>query len=694
MSTWLLATAAALSYANAQTVDLMCQDTRISAGGNIMGGYVTPNFAATQITFKASSDRYIYGETVQFDVKAGPRYLSAQEAPNGVFLALQVAFTHSFDPSDGDRTGANGEAMGAFHDISGDLIAHPNCASTLVSKDGINGSSAFTGTSHFSWTPSNHAWEVGVLKTTGNATFSLVWANDPAGAGVANPYVYLKTLTLIDGNVKDHLPVPNPEIARAIKLRNGDCVVNTSTIAGVKHTFKGSPVFVQLLHSGEGQTFAAGRCISCRGDAPCKSARITCATEPGVPVIEEVWVKSANCTGIADSKRLVDDIACPGPSHWHVDTLDLDRFLPKLRKDFPRYFSNDTLVKESIAEYRKMLGLVQAKPSAAVVPSKLVDLVWHAHILDTAAYARDTRRLFGHYLHHAPSFGGSEEKAAMVVQQNAMFARYTERYGIAPNNSVAWRPGQYPEDDVWKAQHDPDCCAALCVKPACASCVGCNAIDCGYLAEADNTQRVIKPASLRLAPERFAGYVPSTASHPFSLTALEPTYACSSVPHPKMTLSWSIVDDHIHFKHESKVEAWYAVGLGSPTTSDMGGGVDYMVTMMAAGNYTKYVRDMYKWDSGNGYPCWDILYECSSGNGTAGTANLEDVAVSRDNGYTMSTWNRKLVTGDHKDYDITDAFVRVLYAYGVEDYFTYHGQNFGECVLNFITGESQYCWWA
>ena len=140
-----------------------------------------------------------------------------------------------------------------------------------------------------------------------------------------------------------------------------------------------------------------------------------------------------------------------------------------------------------------MLSLVQAEPSAAIVPSKLVDLAWHAHILDTAAYARDSRRLFGHYLHHAPSFGGAEEKAEMVDLQNAMFERYAARYGATPAESAAWRApaADLPagaiagasDDAVWAAQKSPDCCAALCVKPACQSCVGCNAIDCGFMAD-------------------------------------------------------------------------------------------------------------------------------------------------------------------------------------------------------------------
>merc|ERR1712050_139067 len=103
---------------------------------------------------------------------------------------------------------------------------------------------------------------------------------------------------------------------------------------------------------------------------------------------------------------------------------------------------------------------------------------------------------------------------------------------------------------------------------------------------------------------------------------------------------------------------------------------------------------MYRWDSGNGYPCWDENYECSKKNHTAGSEDLEDVFVTRINGYTNSTWNRKLVTGDVKDFNITNDFSRVMFAYGTEDYFTYHWNHFGECTVNLISGITQFCWWA
>jgi hypothetical protein len=47
---------------------------------------------------------------------------------------------------------------------------------------------------------------------------------------------------------------------------------------------------------------------------------------------------------------------------------------------------------------------------------------------------------------------------------------------------------------------------------------------------------------------------------------------------------------------------------------------DYIITLYN-NNYTG-VRDLYKYDAGNDYPCWDVLYQCSVGNTTKGTMDL------------------------------------------------------------------------
>lgn len=65
-------------------------------------------------------------------------------------------------------------------------------------------------------------------------------------------------------------------------------------------------------------------------------------------------------------------------------------------------------------EYKRFLSLRLWNPDLPypLVPTVLVDGLWHAHILDTHAYVADTMRLFGAYLHHFPYLGfGSKANA-------------------------------------------------------------------------------------------------------------------------------------------------------------------------------------------------------------------------------------------------------------------------------------------
>ena len=70
--------------------------------------------------------------------------------------------------------------------------------------------------------------------------------------------------------------------------------------------------------------------------------------------------------------------------------------------------------------------------------------------------------------------------------------------------------------------------------------------------------------------------------------------------------------------------------------------------------------------------------------------DLLDRVVSRENGVSTSTWTRLLVTGDLKDSDITPSGQRVMFAYGLDDQFTYHGiKQTASVSLNFFSGLSK-----
>lgn len=70
---------------------------------------------------------------------------------------------------------------------------------------------------------------------------------------------------------------------------------------------------------------------------------------------------------------------------------------------------------EAVRHYRAFLHLLALYPDRQIVPTKVIDAVWHAHILDTSKYAADCEQVFGRFVHHFPYFGlrGAEDAAAL-----------------------------------------------------------------------------------------------------------------------------------------------------------------------------------------------------------------------------------------------------------------------------------------
>jgi len=60
---------------------------------------------------------------------------------------------------------------------------------------------------------------------------------------------------------------------------------------------------------------------------------------------------------------------------------------------------------EGEIEYKRFLHLIKKFSGFQIVPHKIMDLMWHQHILDTRAYHKDCDKIFGEYLHHFPYFG-------------------------------------------------------------------------------------------------------------------------------------------------------------------------------------------------------------------------------------------------------------------------------------------------
>lgn len=83
--------------------------------------------------------------------------------------------------------------------------------------------------------------------------------------------------------------------------------------------------------------------------------------------------------------------------------------------------------------YRRFLTLIAKHPDRTIVPTKEIDEFWHAHILDTEKYARDTMTVFGFFLHHFPYFGmrGEADRMAMNKAFQETLKCYRSEFGSA-----------------------------------------------------------------------------------------------------------------------------------------------------------------------------------------------------------------------------------------------------------------------
>jgi hypothetical protein len=84
--------------------------------------------------------------------------------------------------------------------------------------------------------------------------------------------------------------------------------------------------------------------------------------------------------------------------------------------------------------YRKFLALNIRYPGRKICPTGPIDDFWHAHILDTAAYASDCERLFGNFLHHFPYFGmrGPDDRQALESAFQDSMNLFVLHFGIDP----------------------------------------------------------------------------------------------------------------------------------------------------------------------------------------------------------------------------------------------------------------------
>lgn len=100
-----------------------------------------------------------------------------------------------------------------------------------------------------------------------------------------------------------------------------------------------------------------------------------------------------------------------------IAALDLEMVKMKLREPEEGKNWSAEQCQNAEVEYKRYLHLCQ-KYGKGIVPNKIMDTMWHFHILDTRAYHQDCEQVFGHYLHHFPYFGMRGEEDAQNLKKS------------------------------------------------------------------------------------------------------------------------------------------------------------------------------------------------------------------------------------------------------------------------------------
>ncbi len=101
-----------------------------------------------------------------------------------------------------------------------------------------------------------------------------------------------------------------------------------------------------------------------------------------------------------------------------IASINLEMVKMKLMEPSEGINWNSEQADDAEIEYKRYLHLTRhfPYPLHAIVPNKIMDTMWHYHILDTKAYFMDCEKTFGKYLHHFPYFGLRGEEDAKNLE--------------------------------------------------------------------------------------------------------------------------------------------------------------------------------------------------------------------------------------------------------------------------------------
>ena len=127
-----------------------------------------------------------------------------------------------------------------------------------------------------------------------------------------------------------------------------------------------------------------------------------------------------------------------------------------------KYEWDDDLLNMTINEYSKFLILHKKYPGK-VVPGKMIDKIWHDHILHTQKYISFCEVEFGKYIHHVPNDLSNDK----ILNRKLTYELYENIFGYKPSD-IFWGSNKYKHlNDIKNKDEDVNCEAA-----SCGDCVG------------------------------------------------------------------------------------------------------------------------------------------------------------------------------------------------------------------------------
>lgn len=116
-----------------------------------------------------------------------------------------------------------------------------------------------------------------------------------------------------------------------------------------------------------------------------------------------------------------------------IHSLDLQYIVKRIVKQL-KWAPRDA--RKAVRKYKNFLILRFLYPDYQIVPTDVIDVVWHEHILHTEKYLQDCKKIFGDYFHHHPTEHAKKKEKEIADSNFLKTARLYEKHFQEPYGKI------------------------------------------------------------------------------------------------------------------------------------------------------------------------------------------------------------------------------------------------------------------